>query len=317
MTIASPETAARKAAALAEALGPAIVAALAEPGVTDVMVNPDGAIWVDRQGGGRRRCEEAMSAADAELVLRLVADHAGEVVSFDNPTVSATLPGGERFQGIYAPVAASSTFAIRKPPTKIFTLDDYIAQGAMTPAQALTLEAAAAARRNILIVGGAGAGKTTLANAILALPAFANDRVLIMEDAAELKCSALDQVPLLTRRADPVVTMADLVRIALRMRPDRIVIGEVRDGSALDMLKAWNTGHPGGLATVHANSATEALSRLEDLIGEVSPVIPYRAIGQAIDLIAFLKRTTPGPMLEALVRVESWDRGTGYRLTSV
>jgi P-type conjugative transfer ATPase TrbB len=316
MAVASPETTARKAAALAQALGPAIAAALAEPRVTDVLVNPDGSVWIDRQGVGRTRSGEIMAAADAARVLRLVADHAGEVVTHDHPLISATLPGGERFQGVYAPVTAVSSFAIRKPPAVIFTLDDYVDQQVMSAGQAFALASAAAARDNILIVGGTGTGKTTLANAILALPAFADDRVLLVEDTAELQCAARDQVALLTRRADPTITIADLVRVALRFRPDRIVIGEVRDGSALDMLKAWNTGHPGGLATVHANSAGEALTRLEDLIGEVSQVIPQRAIGQAIDLIAFLRRAPAGRVLESLVRVERWDPIAGYVLSA-
>ncbi len=314
MAAGSPETLTRKAAALAQALGPDIASALAEPRVVEVMVNADGAIWVERLGEGRRRSAATLAPPEAERVLRLVADHAGEVVTHDHPLISATLPGGERFQGVYAPVTAGPCFAIRKRPAVIFTLEDYVAQGVMSVGQAAALAMAAAARQNILIVGGTGTGKTTLANAVLALPAFADDRVILAEDTAELQCSAQDQVALLTRRADPAITMADLVRTALRLRPDRIVIGEVRDGSALDMLKAWNTGHPGGLATLHANSAAEALSRLEDLIGEVSQTVPQRAIGQAIDLIAFLKRAPAGRLLDGLLRVDGWDAQSGYRL---
>jgi P-type conjugative transfer ATPase TrbB len=310
MTLASAEAGDRKAQALRQAMGPVLSAALADPRVVEVMVNPDGRIWIERAGEGRRFSGERMVPADAERVLRLVADHAGEVITRDRPTLSATLPGtGERFQGIYMPVAATPSFSIRKRPTVIFTLDDYVSGAIMTEGQAEVLRRAAADRANILVAGGTGTGKTTLANAILALPAFAEDRVILIEDTAELQCSALDQLALLTKRTDPPVTMTDLVRASLRLRPDRIVIGEVRDGSALDLLKAWNTGHPGGLATLHANSAEEALSRLEDLIGEVSQQVPCRAIGQAVDLIAFLKRTPGGRSLDALVRVEAWRDG--------
>lgn len=310
-----PETQARKTQALAHALGPVIAKALAAPDVVEVIVNPDGAIWIERVGVGRAYSGQRLTRADAERVLRLVADHAGEVVNHDNPLPSATLPGGERFQGVYAPVSAGPGFVIRKRPEKIFTLTDYIDQAVMSPEQASALAAAVAARENILIAGGTGTGKTTLANAILALPGFAGDRIVLIEDTAELQCAAPDQLALLTRRGDPPVSMADLVRTALRLRPDRIVIGEVRDGSALDLLKAWNTGHPGGLATLHANSAAEALDRLEDLIGEVSHAVPRRAIGQAIGLIAFLRRAPGGRRLESLVRVEGWSAESGYRLT--
>lgn len=311
------ETLARKSLALRQALGPIIAEALAAPDVEEVIVNADGAIWIERFGKGRACSGARMAPFDAERVLRLVADHAGQVVNHDQPLISATLPDGERFQGVYEPVARGASFVIRKPAAVILTLDDYVAQAVMTSEQAGVLAAAAAARDNILIVGGTGSGKTTLANAILALPAFARDRVILIEDTAELQCVAPDQLALLTRRAEPHVTMVDLVRAALRLRPDRIVIGEVRDGSALDLLKAWNTGHPGGLATLHANSASEALTRLEDLIGEVSLNTPRRAIAQAIDLIAFLRRAPQGRVLDSLVRVEGWNERVGYELLAV
>ncbi|CAN7615994.1 P-type conjugative transfer ATPase TrbB [Phenylobacterium sp. LjRoot164] len=295
-------------------MGPVVAAALADPSVVEVMVNPDGAIWIERAGEGRCFSGERMAAADADRVLRLVADHAGEVVTRERPMLSTTLPEtGDRFQGVYMPVVSAPSFAIRKRPERIFGLDDYVRAGAMTAAQADILRCAAQARANILIAGGTGAGKTTLANAVLALPAFAEDRVVLIEDTAELQCSARDQIALLTRRQDPQVSLAELVRAALRLRPDRIVIGEVRDGGALDLLKAWNTGHPGGLATLHANSAEDALGRLEDLIGEAAAVVPRRAIGQAVDLIAFLRRAPGGRRLEGLVRVEGWRAG-GYVL---
>jgi len=315
MSTVSQEALDRKNSALRQAMGPVLAAALAEPKVVEVMVNPDGAIWIERIGEGRAFSGQHMAPADAERILRLVADHVGEVVTRDRPLISATLPrSGERFQGVFMPVSSAPAFSIRKRPAVVFTLDDYVDAQIMTADQAEVLRAAAQRRDNILIAGGTGSGKTTLANAVLAEPAFAEDRVLIAEDTPELQCSAKDQIALLTKRTEPPVTMADLVRASLRLRPDRIIVGEVRDGSALDMLKAWNTGHPGGLATLHANSAREALSRLEDLIGEVVPTVPCRAIGQAINLVAFIRRAPSGRRLEALVRVEGWVDGD-YRLS--
>lgn len=310
MPAPSPEAADRRLQALRLAMGPVLTEALADRRVVEVMVNPDGGIWIERAGEGRRFSGQQMGPADAERILRLLADHVGEVVTRDHPMVSATLPEtGERFQGVYMPVAARPSFSIRKRPSVVFTLEDYVRDGVISPVQGEALRRAVAGRANILIAGGTGTGKTTLANALLALPSFAEDRVILIEDTPELQCSARDQVLLLTKRSEPPVTMTDLVRACLRLRPDRIVIGEVRDGSALDLLKAWNTGHPGGLATLHANSAEEALLRLEDLVGEVVQQVPHRAIGQAIDLVAYLKRAPGGRVLESLLRVEGWSDG--------
>jgi len=294
----------RKVAALRQAMGPVIAGALADRLVVEVMVNPDGKIWVDRIGEGRSWTGELLAPADADRILRLLADHVGEVVTRDSPRISATLPvTGERFQGAFMPVVASPAFAIRKRPEVVFTLAEYVEKGIMTQDQAAVMREAAVAHQNILIVGGTGSGKTTLANAILAEPAFARDRVILIEDTAELQCSAQDKIQMLTKRTDPPVTMTDLVRDTLRLRPDRIIIGEVRDGSALDLLKAWNTGHPGGLATIHANSALEGLTRLEDLIGEVTQRIPYRAIAQAINVIIYIERTLTGRRVKTVSRL--------------
>ena len=307
----------RKVAALRQAMGPVIATALADRRVVEVMVNPDGKIWIDKIGEGRSYTGETLAHDDADRILRLLADHAGEVVTRDRPRISATLPvTGERFQGAFMPIVANPAFAIRKRPEIVFTLKDYIREGIMSEAMAEALRQAAETRQNLLIAGGTGSGKTTLANAILALPAFARDRVVLIEDTAELQCSAEDRLEMLTKRTEPPVTMTDLVRDTLRLRPDRIIIGEVRDGSALDLLKAWNTGHPGGLATIHANSAVEALSRLEDLIGEVTQRVPYRAIAQAINLVVFIERTPDGRRVRSVTRVLGRE-GDGYRLETV
>lgn len=307
----------RKVAALRQAMGPVIAAALADKRVVEVMVNPDGKIWVDRIGEGRSFTGQLLGPDDANRILRLLADHVGEVVTKDRPRISATLPEtGERFQGAFMPIVTNPAFAIRKRPEIVFTLDDYVRDRIMTPAMAVALRQAAETRQNLLIAGGTGTGKTTLANAILAEPAFASDRVVLIEDTAELQCSAADRLEMLTKRTDPPVTMTDLVRDTLRLRPDRIIIGEVRDGSALDLLKAWNTGHPGGLATIHANSAAEALSRLEDLIGEVTQRVPYRAIAQAINLVVFIERSPEGRRVRSVTRVLGRE-GDGYRLQDV
>jgi type IV secretion system protein VirB11 len=220
------------------------------------------------------------------------------------------LPSGERFQAFLPPVSSQPTFSIRKRPAAIWTLHDFVEQRVLSPAQAETLREAARQRRNILISGGTGSGKTTLANAVLAEPAFANDRVFLIEDTPELQCSAWDQVAVLTRRTPQSIGVVDLVRDALRMRPDRIVIGEIRDGAAaLETLKAWNTGHPGGLSTVHANSAEEVLVRIEDLLAEVSTQVSRRTIAQAINILVHIRRTPDGRRVDGVYALAPADAG--------
>ncbi|WP_313453343.1 P-type conjugative transfer ATPase TrbB [Brevundimonas sp.] len=313
-----PIIAGRRLEALRHALGDVVLAALVEPTVVEILANPDGRLILDRAGEGRRDTGYVLSAEARERVVRLIADYMGETVTRDDPRLAGVLPGaGERFQGLLPPVAPGPAFSIRKRPSFIWRLEDYVRDGAMTPVQADALRAAARERRNILISGGTGSGKTTLANAILAEPAFSGDRVFLVEDTPELQCSAWDVVPVLTRRQPVVIGVADLVRDALRMRPDRIVVGEMRDGAAaLETLKSWNTGHPGGLSTVHANSAADVLRRVEDLIAEVSARTPRRAIAQAVDRIVHIRRTETGRCVEAILSIEPDDVGE-YTINSI
>ena len=258
-----PIIAERRLEALRHALGPIALSALIDPDVVEILANPDGQLILDKIGSGRTQTGETLSPEARDRVIRLIADYVGEPVLPEDPRLSGVLPGtGERFQGILPPVSRAPTFSIRKRPARIFTLNDYAAEGILTQTQKAQIEAAAIERKNILISGGTSSGKTTLANAILALPAFTDTRVILIEDTPELQCSAWDQVSLLTRRTPKLIGVVDLVRDSLRLRPDRIVVGEMRDGAAaLETLKAWNTGHPGGLSTIHANSASDALLR--------------------------------------------------------
>lgn len=304
----------RKLNALRLALGPVITNALADPTTKEVMVNPDGRIWTDKLGVGREDTGEQMDRAKADSTMRLLADHAGVIVTEESPLVSASLPEtGERFQGMFPPIVTAPSFSIRKPATKIFPITSYIERGALTEAQAATLTAAIHDRLNILVIGGTGSGKTTFANALLAEPQFEADRLVIIQDNPELQCHAADKVELLTRPIEPLITTRDLIFTALRLRPDRIIIGEVRDGAALELIKVMNTGHPGSICTLHANSAADALYRLEDLIGEISERIPYRAIGSAIDLIVEIERSSQGGVIKNIVRCSEWKDG-GYIL---
>lgn len=305
---------------LRKSLGDKVAELLADDRVVEIMANPDGSLWLDRLGTmdepGGRICVGRMLPQQAESVIRFIATSMAQSATPDHPMVAGTLPhSGERFQGLLPPIVAQPTFTIRKRPKSIFTLDDYVTRGMLSEQGADQLREAIAARKNILVAGGTGSGKTTLVNALLAEPAFAEDRVVIIEDTRELQCSAKDCVPLLTKPTEPRVTMTDLLRHTLRLRPDRIVVGEVRGPEALALLKAWNTGHPGGVGTIHANSAEDALYRLEDLIAEASATIPHRAIASAINLIVFIERV-PGPVgrrVSQMVAVEGHADGV-YRL---
>ena len=308
----------RHAESLYHALGPLVADALSRPDVVEVMANPDGSLWVDRAGVGRERLGRIEVAA-AETTIRLLASHMGETVTPDRPAVAGVLPrSGERFQGLLPPLAERPVFTIRKRASIVFTLDDYVAKGILSANGADAIRRAAADRKNILVAGGTGSGKTTMVNAILAEPAFKDDRIVIIEDTKELQCPAEDKVELLTKNTEPRVSMTDLLRMTLRLRPDRIIIGEVRGPEALAMLKAWNTGHPGGLATIHANSAADALRRIEDLVGEASQVIPKRSIASALNVVVFIERTTAGSgrLVRKILEVEAFN-GQDYVFSEI
>ena len=213
-----PEAIQRGARMLRTALGPAIARFLEDPAVVEVMLNPDGRIWIDRLSEGLADTGETMPPADGERIVRLVAHHVGVEVHARSPRVSAELPeSGERFEGLLPPVVSSPAFAIRKPAVAVFTLDDYVSAGIMSADQAETLRAAVASRANILVAGGTSTGKTTLTNALLAEVAKGADRVVIIEDTRELQCAAPNLVAMRTK--DGVATLSDLVRSSLRLRP--------------------------------------------------------------------------------------------------
>ena len=302
----------RRLAALARAMGPALAEALADPLVVEVLVNADGRVRVDRIGAGIEATNAWLTCGERETAVRLLAAEARITVTEEQPYLAATLPGsGARVQAMVPPLVAAPTLAIRKRPSAIFTLADYVRDRIADPAQAEALRRAIREHHNIVVSGGTGSGKTTLLNALLAETEFARARIIILEDTAELQCAGADVVQLLTKRAAPQVTMRDLVQMTLRLRPDRIVVGEVRDGAALEVLKAWNTGHPGGLLTIHANSAADALLRLEDLCIEAGLSSPQRLIRSAVDTVVFMARTARGRRIEEVTHRRELSGGSG------
>src|SRR6516225_4160360 len=312
---AEPTRFTRSTRMLRTALGPDIGGYLEDPDIVEVMLNPDGRLWIDRLTSGLEDTGRRMPVVDGERIVRLVAHHVGAEAHAGSPRVSAELPEtGERFEGLLPPVVTAPAFAIRKPAVAVFTLGDYVAKGIITSGQAGALKEAVAARHNILVGGGTSSGKTTLTNALLAEVAKTSDRVVLIEDTRELQCKAPNLVALRTK--DGVISLSDLVRSSLRLRPDRIPIGEVRGAEALDLLKAWGTGHPGGIGTIHAGTAMGALRRLEQLVQEAVVTVPRALIAETIDVIAVLTGRGGERRLADLAVVEDLDSDGDYVVRS-
>jgi type IV secretion system protein TrbB len=307
------EAASRSVRMLHTAMGPAITGWLEDPAIVEIMLNPDGRLWIDRLAEGLSDTGKRLSAQDGERIVRVVAHHVGHEVHPESPRISAELPvHGERFEGLLPPTVAAPTFAIRKPAVAIVTLTDYVKAGIVTAGQAEFLREAVAQRGNILVAGGTSTGKTTLIKALLAEVAGTADRVILIEDTRELQCRAPKLVALRTK--DGVASLSDLVRSSLRLRPDRIPVGEVLGAEALELLKAWGTGHPGGIGTIHAGSATGALHRLEQLIQEAVVTVPRALIAETINVIAILTGRGTSRRLIELAVVEGVKRGGAYVL---
>ncbi|HLN25024.1 MAG TPA: P-type conjugative transfer ATPase TrbB [Patescibacteria group bacterium] len=294
-------------------LGPQICGWLDDPAVIEIMLNADGALWVERLGAGMDRCG-SMPAAQAESLMATVASTLRTEITRDNPILECELPlDGSRFEALLTPVVAAPTFTIRRKALAVFSLDDYVTQGVMSAPQRDRVRRAVAERHNILVVGGTSTGKTTFANAVIEEIRLASPehRLVIIEDTAEIQCRAANKVML---RAVEGVDMTRLLKATMRLRPDRICIGEVRGPEALALLKAWNTGHPGGVATVHANDARAGLIRLEQLIAEVSPTPMPALIGEAVDLIVVIAKTPTGRRITEVVTVQG-HAGPDYCLS--
>jgi len=292
-------------------LGMVVLEALTDEKTIEVMINPDGRVWWDRLGDGQSLLPDEFTAERAESLVGTVAALLDTVANQEHPIVEGELPFfGFRFEGIVPPVAARATAAIRKHSSQIRTLDDYVAEQRLPASYAESLRDAVRDRLNIIVTGGTASGKTTFVNALLQEKvklSHPNHRFVILEDTVELRCAAPNRVAL---RSSEVADLTRLVRATMRLRPDAIIVGEVRGREALDMLKAWNTGHPGGMCTVHANSARAALSRIDQLVQEAGvPSQPF-LLADAVDLIVALRERT----VREVLRVRGYDPQRGFEL---
>ncbi len=290
---------------LQDALGDQLCVALEDASVVEIMLNPDGRLFIERLGQGVAEAG-IMTPAAAEVVIGSVAHALQSEADDERPIISGELPiGGHRFEGLLPPVVSGPAFTIRRRASRLIPLADYVKSKVMTEAQASAIRSAIDARMNIVISGGTGSGKTTLANAIIAeiVAAAPDDRMVILEDTAEIQCAAENAVSLHT---SDTIDMARLLKSTMRLRPDRIIVGEVRDGAALTLLKAWNTGHPGGVTTIHSNTAMSALRRLEQLTAEASQQPMQEVIGEAVDLVVSIERTGKGRRVREVIHIEGY-----------
>lgn len=306
-------------------LGLGVVGLLLDDEINEIYVNPGDAgdlmtVWSDGKQG-KRQTRVTVTEGSVQQFLSMVASERGVTLSATSPHLQAQLPPGKpfhkaRLQGMISPVVKQSVFVIRKHAAEIFDLDSYVSFGTMSAEQREAIQQAVEQHENIVVVGGTGSGKTTLANAVLKEIAerSPDDRIVILEDTAELQCEAKDA---LFMTVTPEVSMKDLVFLTLRCTPNRIVVGEVRNNAAYDLLDAWATGHPGGVCTVHAETPTGALDRLHRLADQGMPDARHKLIAEAVGMVVVIERKGQIRRIAHLVRVNGWSEGQGYDIEPV
>ncbi len=285
--------------------GDEIIEWLACSSVVEIMLNPDGKLWVHDQRSGLIHHGHRMSAIQAMNLIGTIASLNERTINEDCPILECELPFlGHRFEAVIPPVVSAPTFSLRKRALEVYSLSDYVQQGILTQEQSSCLRHAVSLRKTILIVGGPGTGKTTFANALLnemVSVSKQTQRILILEDTQELQSTAPNTVFLKTTST---VDFQKLLRASLRLRPDRICMGECRGAEMLTLLKCWNTGTPGGLATLHANSAKAALVRIQEMVAESGSQAQPQLIAEAINIIVSLAfHPTYGRVVNAILEL--------------
>lgn len=290
-------------------LGENVINFLEETDVVEIILNSDGQLWIERIKKGFELVGP-FCPKQAHALINTLASYKNTVVNPQNPIIECVLPqDGSRFIGLVPPIVSSPSFCIRRKAIQVFAFESYVAQNIMTQLQAQKLRQAISQRRNILISGSTGSGKTTFANACIAFIAeyCSTDRLVVLEDTPEIQCRSENVETMCTTDH---VDMLRLLKCTMRMRPDRIIVGEVRGGEALVLLKAWMTGHPGGIATIHADNAECALVRLESLISEAILTPQQSLIAQAVDVVVHIDRTPQGRAVTEMIAVKAFKNGT-------
>lgn len=273
--------------------------------VCEIMVNDDSKIWIDTFSKGLVYTGKILTNDIVSNIIVQIANHSHKICNKDNPLLEAEILN-MRFQGFLSPdIVKNSSFCIRKHAKKIFNLDDYVHNKTMTKYQKEIIIQAIYNRKNIIVAGGTGSGKTTLVNALLFEIAKLNNRIIIIEDTKELKCDAENKLALISTKT---TSMEDLLRATLRSRSDRIIVGEVRGSEAFTLINAWSTGHKGGISTVHSNSAFHTLTRIETLVGFGTDKVQPSIIVDAIDVIIYIKKTPTGRVIEEIRKVITYDK---------
>lgn len=287
-------------------LGEEVVKYFSNDNVIEIMLNDDGKLWIDTFDG-TKDTGVIIDNEKALSVAYLLASHIGAEINQDCPHLGGELPGtGFRFQIEIPPIVSNVSFNIRKKAIRVFSLNDYLKNEVMTIRQKNIIEEAVKDRKNILVVGGTSSGKTTLCNAILKEIAKYKNRVVLIEDVQELQCETENKVRMKTCKN---TSIRDLIKITMRKTPERIIVGEIRDGAALDLLKAWNSGHPGGISTIHADDCLGGLEKLEQYIQEVSANPQSKLIARAVDLVVVIAKVEGQRKITQIVTVDGYKNG--------
>lgn len=309
MPLVTTEQLIRLDSKLKRELGADIVKALAAPDVLEICVNSDGQIWLEEKRKGLYRSGKNVKPESLLAALGTIAAMLGTELNETSPILEGRLPlDGSRVEGAIPPASPDGpSMSIRKHASMLIPLSQYEAEKRISQDAAEYLRDALREAKNIVVSGGTSSGKTTFTNALIAelLVIAPQDRLIVIEDTAELQCATPNKQSFVTTET---VSMRKLIKTAMRYRPDRILIGEVRGGEALDLLRSWNTGHPGGITTLHANNAAAALLRIEQLISEVSVTPMSALIAEAVDVVVHMREFgRVGRRVTEIIRV------TGYR----